>query len=79
MAETKFKVLHSGVGAALQGEVVTFPQGVNTDRLLELGAVEVAEGDAAKQEAVREDSLASTMQADQVAADQAAAADAAKK
>lgn len=42
--ETKFRVLHSSVGDAQAGDIVTFLPGIDTERLLALGAIEEVKG-----------------------------------
>lgn len=64
MASTpdKFRVLHTGVGEAVAGDVITFPAGIDTDRLVALGAVEKLKGDEARQAEAYVESSQATQQ-----------------
>ncbi len=61
MTDRKFAVKHEGVGNRRLGEKVTFPQGVDTDRLIGLGAIEELYGPDAEGDAVYDDSLSSQL------------------
>jgi len=63
----KFKVVHTGVGMALAGDVITFPDGIDTERLVTLGAIEKLKGDDATEAvAYVENSQATQQTADAV-------------
>lgn len=65
----KFKVVHTGVGMALAGDVITFPDGIDTERLVTLGAIEALKGDDATEAvAYVENSQATQQTADAVSA-----------
>lgn len=76
MADTKYRVLHSAVGDAQAGDIVTFLPGIDTERLLSLGAIEEVKG---RDPDVDTDAAVEQSQASQQTAETVAGPDAVQK
>lgn len=69
MADQKYRILHDGVADRRRDDIVMYPAGIDTARLVSLGAIEPLYGPDAEQDAAYDDSLATTLRAREVAGD----------